>query len=165
MCLLRLDVFPFSYLTVLSFVWLFLWLSGIMMSDVEMLKEAFKNPAVTGRKALDPYTLAHNGKMRGKNWGTSFFKWQSRNFRENALISYNWFSYPFQGFLGQSGEAWREIRKFTVTQLKEFGFGTRSLEPMIEEEAEELILILRSQVNTPFRTEMFFNLPAFNVLW
>ena len=36
---------------------------------------------------------------------------------------------------------------------------------MIEEEAEELILILRSQVNKPFSTELFFNLPAFNVLW
>ena len=67
--------------------------------------------------------------------------------------------------MAQSGEAWREIRKFTVTQLKEFGFGTRSLEPMIEEEAEELFQMLRSQVNRPFKTEMFFNLPAFNVLW
>ena len=36
---------------------------------------------------------------------------------------------------------------------------------MIEEEAEELILILRSQVNQPMSTELFFNLPAFNVLW
>jgi len=36
---------------------------------------------------------------------------------------------------------------------------------MIEEEAEELILILRSHMNKPLSTELFFNLPAFNVLW
>jgi len=38
-----------------------------MMSDVRVLREAFNNPALSGRKTLDPYSMAHNGKMRGKN--------------------------------------------------------------------------------------------------
>ena len=36
---------------------------------------------------------------------------------------------------------------------------------MIEEEAEDVILILRSHMNESMSTELFFNLPAFNVLW
>ena len=72
----------------------------------------------------------------------------------------------FAGILLQSGSSWKDVRRFTVAQLKEFGFGRSSaIEPMIEEEAEKLIKILRTKLKRPLSTEHLFNISVFNVLW
>ena len=64
-----------------------------------------------------------------------------------------------------SGSTWKEVRKFTLSQLKEGGVGTKNLEPMIEEEVKEMMGILRTKLNSPLNTKHLFNVPAFNVLW
>ncbi|XP_066442108.1 cytochrome P450 2B19-like [Eleutherodactylus coqui] len=43
------------------------------------------------------------------------------------------------GIVGTNGEHWRQRRRFTVTTLRNFGMGKRSMEQRVQEEAENLI--------------------------
>jgi len=66
------------------------------------------------------------------------------------------------GFFFTDGPFWVEQRRFSLRHLRDLGFGKRSLEGIILDEAEELIK--RLQPNDIQRSG-FFNLPAINILW
>jgi hypothetical protein len=46
---------------------------------------------------------------------------------------------PLAGFFFNDGPFWAEQRRFSLRHLRDFGFGKRSLEGIIMDEAEELI--------------------------
>jgi hypothetical protein len=46
---------------------------------------------------------------------------------------------PFTGFFFTDGSFWVEQRRFSLRHLRDLGFGRRSLEVIIIDEAEELI--------------------------
>jgi hypothetical protein len=46
---------------------------------------------------------------------------------------------PLTGFFFTDGPFWVEQRRFSLRNLRDFGFGKRSLEGIILDEAEELI--------------------------
>lgn len=66
------------------------------------------------------------------------------------------------GFFFTDGPFWAEQRRFSLRHLRDFGFGKKSLEGIILEEAEELIKEL--QYND-VQSNGFFGLPAINILW
>ncbi|XP_067013403.2 methyl farnesoate epoxidase [Anabrus simplex] len=65
------------------------------------------------------------------------------------------------GILFNDGAAWLEQRRFTLRQLKEFGFGKTSMEGLMVEEIQELIKEIKGKT---LQVSGLFNLSAVNVL-
>ncbi|CAG9856915.1 unnamed protein product [Phyllotreta striolata] len=64
---------------------------------------------------------------------------------------------------------WQEQRRFFLKQLREFGFGTRNMSTLIEEEAQELIAYICKFTalndSSVFNIQNLFNLHILNSLW
>ncbi|KAK3601250.1 hypothetical protein CHS0354_040429 [Potamilus streckersoni] len=68
------------------------------------------------------------------------------------------------GIIFTSGDKWKEHRRFAVTALHEFGFGSASFEQNILEEAQELVKIFEEQNDQPFQTKGIVNICVINVI-
>ena len=69
------------------------------------------------------------------------------------------------GILQSSGDIWKHGRRFTISHLKDFGFGTNRMEALIVEEVEAIVKYLGTKVNKPIEIEFIVNVAAVNVLW
>lgn len=45
----------------------------------------------------------------------------------------------FVGLIVSNGERWRQLRRFTLTTLRDFGMGRKRMEQWIQEESEHLL--------------------------
>ena len=63
------------------------------------------------------------------------------------------------------GDEWNEQRRFALRHLRDFGFGKKSLEPLVVEEAMELISGFRRDLGKPIKTSTRFNVAVLNALW
>jgi len=52
---------------------------------------------------------------------------------------------------------WKEQRRFVVKNLRDFGFGRKSMESMIQEEVKALIDLLKRDIGKPISTKTAFN--------
>ncbi|XP_078689230.1 cytochrome P450 2U1-like [Branchiostoma floridae x Branchiostoma belcheri] len=68
------------------------------------------------------------------------------------------------GFLPY-GSFWKQQRKFTLKSLRDFGFGKRSLEGKILEEAEGLKEEILQTANSPFNVRPLLQNAVSNVIW
>ncbi|KAJ1107348.1 hypothetical protein NDU88_004739 [Pleurodeles waltl] len=73
----------------------------------------------------------------------------------------------FQGFgvILSSGEHWAQLRRFSLTALKDFGMGKRSIQERITEEAEFLAEDLRSRKGTLFDPTTILTLAFSNIIY
>ncbi|KAG0724549.1 Cytochrome P450 2J6 [Chionoecetes opilio] len=46
---------------------------------------------------------------------------------------------PALGIIGTSGDVWRQQRRFTLRTLRDLGFGRNTMEPIMQEELDELL--------------------------
>ncbi|TRY78879.1 hypothetical protein TCAL_12652 [Tigriopus californicus] len=85
-----------------------------------------------------------------------------------------WYQREIKGFHGQvlgiieaSGQPWVEQRRFGLKNLKDFGFGRKSLDLVIQEEADLLIqsLLRENQEKNEVLIANTFNAPIVNALW
>ena len=114
-------------------------LSIIVINDFNLAKELFNSDAITG-------------KMEGSYW-------------QNYIRGHNGVKL---GVTHASGERWQVQRRFALRTLRDFGFGKKKLDILIQDEAELLIEDLQKSAdsnNGEVLLHTNFSAPIVNVLW
>ena len=70
-----------------------------------------------------------------------------------------------RGIMFSNGKEWQEQRRFTLKNLRDFGFGKVSMEALILEEVEKCIEMLSKEVNTVTQLSLKLNIAIVNALW
>uniref|UniRef100_A0A3P8T9N3 Cytochrome P450, family 2, subfamily Y, polypeptide 3 n=1 Tax=Amphiprion percula TaxID=161767 RepID=A0A3P8T9N3_AMPPE len=68
------------------------------------------------------------------------------------------------GLVVSNGERWRQLRRFTLTTLRDFGMGRKGMEEWIQEESQHLVNRINSTNATPFDPTFFLSCSASNVI-
>ncbi|XP_075125363.1 cytochrome P450 2C29-like [Leptodactylus fuscus] len=68
------------------------------------------------------------------------------------------------GVLFSNGDSWKAMRRFTLSTLRDFGMGKKSIEDKIMEECECLIEIFRSHGGKPFNNQTVINAAVANII-
>ncbi|XP_054846814.1 cytochrome P450 2C19-like [Eublepharis macularius] len=68
------------------------------------------------------------------------------------------------GVLMSNGKRWVELRRFSITTLRNFGMGKKSTEEHIQEEAEHLMKELQAKKGQPFNPALLFSCATGNVI-
>ncbi|XP_066494081.1 cytochrome P450 2K6-like [Tiliqua scincoides] len=68
------------------------------------------------------------------------------------------------GVIFSHGENWKVMRRFTLTTLRDYGMGKRSIEDRIVEECGFLIKTIESYEGKPFETTVIMNAAVANVI-
>ncbi|KAM3932766.1 cytochrome P450 2K4-like [Leptodactylus fuscus] len=68
------------------------------------------------------------------------------------------------GIIFSHGDNWKVMRKFTLSTLRDFGMGKKSVENKISEECENLMQTLRSYGGKPFDNQVLFNTAVANII-
>ncbi|XP_044059588.1 cytochrome P450 2F3-like [Siniperca chuatsi] len=63
-----------------------------------------------------------------------------------------------------NGERWRQLRRFTLTTLRDFGMGRKRMEEWIQEESKHLVARINSTKATPFNPTYFMSCTVSNVI-
>jgi cytochrome P450 len=69
------------------------------------------------------------------------------------------------GVIFTDGHHWIEQRRFILKNLRDFGFGKKSMEALVQQEIEELIEGFKKDVGKPMQTQNRFNAAVLNALW
>ncbi|KAE8611431.1 hypothetical protein XENTR_v10012448 [Xenopus tropicalis] len=80
--------------------------------------------------------------------------------------------YEILGFVGNNkgvllanyGQSWKDLRRFTLSTLKDFGMGKKSLEERVGEEAGYLCDAFQSEQGRPFDPHVLINTAVSNVI-
>ena len=64
-----------------------------------------------------------------------------------------------------NGQEWQEQRRFTLRNLRDFGFGKTSMESLIQEEIEKCIEVLSKDVGKTTQIGLKMNIAILNALW
>ena len=63
------------------------------------------------------------------------------------------------------GRYWKDVRRFVLKSLRDFGFGKSSQEELIQEEMAKLCAVLSKNANQPMDLGQLFNVSILNNLW
>ncbi|XP_075686414.1 cytochrome P450 2K4-like [Rhinoderma darwinii] len=69
-----------------------------------------------------------------------------------------------RGIIFTNGELWKSMRRFTLSTLRDFGMGKKSLEAKIQDELISLIESFKSHDGKPFNTHLLINSGVSNVI-
>ncbi|XP_065708434.1 cytochrome P450 2C5-like [Patagioenas fasciata] len=68
------------------------------------------------------------------------------------------------GFVSNNEEKWRELRRFTVSTLRDFGMGKSSMSQRVQEEAQHLVKLLEKLKGSTFVPMTMFRYAVSNVI-
>ncbi|KAI3354028.1 hypothetical protein L3Q82_018582, partial [Scortum barcoo] len=63
-----------------------------------------------------------------------------------------------------NGDRWRQLRRFTLTTLRDFGMGRKGMEEWIQEESKHLVARINSNKATPFDPTFLLSCTVSNVI-
>ncbi|KAM8853415.1 cytochrome P450 2G1-like isoform 3-T3 [Synchiropus picturatus] len=63
-----------------------------------------------------------------------------------------------------NGERWRQLRRFTLTTLRDFGMGRKGMEAWIQEESRHLVARIKTTQSSPFEPTYFLSCSVSNVI-
>ncbi|XP_066578465.1 cytochrome P450 2M1-like [Amia ocellicauda] len=69
------------------------------------------------------------------------------------------------GLLASSGSSWRDLRRFSITTLKNFGMGQRSLAERIQDEAKNLVEAFRKHGDSAFNPKQLLCNAVSNIIY
>ena len=69
------------------------------------------------------------------------------------------------GLAVSEGEQWMAQRRFALRNLRDFGFGKKSMEGVAQEDIVELINGLKKEVGHPIETSRRFSTAVLSSLW
>lgn len=114
-------------------------LPTIVISDVKILREAFRHESLSARPLLRPFHEFRHGGPDGLQ----------------------------RGLVLSTGREWNDQRRFSLRQLRDLGFGKTSMEAAIAQEVGQLNQRLLKDVETGKPVDLSFktNLSVINALW
>jgi len=70
-----------------------------------------------------------------------------------------------RGIMFANGQEWQEQRRFTLRNLRDFGFGKVSMEGLIQEEVEKCVEMLSQEAGKVTQLSLKLNIAILNALW
>ncbi|NXP58246.1 CP2J2 protein, partial [Chloropsis cyanopogon] len=132
----------------------------------------FKDPAITVRQLSKRY-----GDIFGMQMGSMKFVMvngmrlvkevlinQGDKFMERPDIPIDEEIFSKIGLISSNGHLWKAQRRFTLSTLRNFGLGKRSLEERIQEESRYLVDVFRDEQGNPFNPQFKVNNAVANVI-
>ncbi|XP_028818816.1 cytochrome P450 2G1-like [Denticeps clupeoides] len=89
---------------------------------------------------------------------------QAEDFSGRAPVPFVYKATRGYGIVISNGERWRQMRRFTLTTLRDFGMGRKKMESWIQEESKHLVDLLRENKSAPFDPSFFLSRAVSNVI-
>ncbi|PKK27308.1 cytochrome P450 2J2 [Columba livia] len=132
----------------------------------------FNNPMVTFQKLTEKY-----GNIFSVEMGTSSFVIvnglhlvkevlvnQGENFLDRPKMPLDGDIFSNRGLISSNGHLWKQQRRFTLSTLRNFGLGKRSLEERIQEECRYLVDAFGDEQGRPFDPHLKINKAISNII-
>ncbi|XP_028368155.1 cytochrome P450 2J2-like [Phyllostomus discolor] len=89
---------------------------------------------------------------------------QGHKFADRPLSPIRERIFKKNGLILSNGQIWKEQRRFTLTTLRDFGLGKKSLEERIQEEVHHLALAIEEEKGQPFNPHFKINNAVSNII-
>ncbi|XP_021260983.1 cytochrome P450 2J2-like isoform X3 [Numida meleagris] len=131
-----------------------------------------KDPVATTQKFIEKYGNIFSTQVGSMSFviinGLSLVKealvTQGENFIDRPQFPANTELFNKLGLVSSNGHLWKQQRRFTLTTLRNFGLGKRSLEERIQEECRFLTDAFRDEQGNPFNPHLKINNAVSNII-
>ncbi|NXB69763.1 CP2J2 protein, partial [Donacobius atricapilla] len=132
----------------------------------------FRDPAVTVKKLTKRYgdifglTMGNTKvvMVNGMQLMKEVLVNQGDKFLDRPDIPINEQVFSKMGLISSNGLLWKAQRRFTLTTLRNFGWGKRSMEERIQEECQYLVDVFRDEQGNPFNPQLKITNAVSNVI-